>query len=239
MEITERERWRDHHPRPEREADDRRRVTAAQGQERESGVPGPPPGDRESRRGPLHRQRWSRTADRVLHHPWRRPGAVCRCSTSTRRTTTCSRSPSSCRCSTPTTPNRTRSKATPRRRGPELGGVRTRPPGDVGRAGPRRRQDPPAQRSTRSARRVFQRLGSPARAFHLEVRRTRMRVLERPSPLLVALLRHQIDRLGHALVGRDARPPQVVEPPQDVVVPARGKRTLASTRRASGVFDRR
>src|SRR2546427_9965327 len=32
-------------------------------------------------------------------------------------------------------------------------------------------------------------------AFHLEVHRTRMRILERPSPVLVTLLRRQIDRL--------------------------------------------
>ena len=63
-------------------------------------------------------------------------------------------------------------------------------------------------------------------AFHLEMHRTRMRILERPSPILVTFRRHQIERLGDALVRSGARSAQVVEPPQDVVVPARGKRTL-------------
>src|SRR5665213_1758044 len=63
-------------------------------------------------------------------------------------------------------------------------------------------------------------------AFHLEVHRTRVRILERPSPVRVTLLRHQRDRLGGALVWHDARSAQVVETPQDVVVPASGKRTL-------------
>ena len=57
-----------------------------------------------------------------------------------------------------------------------------------------------------------------------------MRVLERPTPVSVALLPHQIDRLGHALVGCDAGPPQVVQSPQDVVVPARGERSLGPSR---------
>jgi len=35
-----------------------------------------------------------------------------------------------------------------------------------------------------------------------------MRVLERPTPVLVALLPYQIDRFGHAVVGRDAGPHQ-------------------------------
>src|SRR5437764_12557288 len=56
-------------------------------------------------------------------------------------------------------------------------------------------------------------------AFHLEVHRTRMRVLERPSAVFVAFLRYQIDGLGDALVRREARSAQVVERPQNVVVP--------------------
>src|SRR2546423_9668271 len=88
-----------------------------------------------------------------------------------------------------------------------------------------------ASRRTRPAQHTERSKGVPAArlagaAFHLEVHRTRMRVLERPPPVLVALLRHQIDRLGDALVWREARSAQVVESPQDVVVPARGKRTL-------------
>src|SRR2546427_4076024 len=87
-----------------------------------------------------------------------------------------------------------------------------------------------ASKRTRPAQHAERPKGVPAArlagaAFHLEVHRTRMRVLERPSPVLVTLPRYQIDRLGDALVGREARPAQVVEPPQDVVVPARGKRT--------------
>jgi hypothetical protein len=57
---------------------------------------------------------------------------------------------------------------------------------------------------------------------------TRIRVLERPMSVFVALLSHQIDRLSHAFVGCDAGPPQVVQAPQDVVVPARGERNLGS-----------
>src|SRR5437870_2846314 len=88
-----------------------------------------------------------------------------------------------------------------------------------------------ASKRTRPAQHAERSKGVPAArlagaAFHLEVHRTWMRILERPSPVLVALLRHQIDRLGDALVWREARSAQVVEPPQDVVVPARGKRTL-------------
>src|SRR5258707_310155 len=65
-----------------------------------------------------------------------------------------------------------------------------------------------------------------------------MRVLERPTPVFVALLPHQIDRLGHALVGRDAGAPQVVQSPQDVVVPARGERNLGPRRFDSGLAVR-
>jgi hypothetical protein len=57
-----------------------------------------------------------------------------------------------------------------------------------------------------------------------------MRILERPSPVLVTLVRHQVDRLGDARVWRGPRSAQVVEPPQNVVVPARGKRTLRPRR---------
>jgi hypothetical protein len=70
------------------------------------------------------------------------------------------------------------------------------------------------------------------------VHRTRMRVLERPTPVFVALLPHQIDRLGHALVGCDAGAPQVVQSPQDVVVPARGERNLGPRRFDSGLAVR-
>src|SRR2546427_3428618 len=98
-------------------------------------------------------------------------------------------------------------------------------------AGSARVRKSEASKRTRPAQHAERSKGVPAArlagaAFHLEVHRTWMRILERPSPVLVALLRHQIDRLGDALVWREARFAQVVEPPQDVVVPASGKRTL-------------
>src|SRR5439155_7035285 len=48
--------------------------------------------------------------------------------------------------------------------------------------------------------------------------------LERPPAVGVALRRDQLDRLGHALVGRDAGAAQVLQPPQHVVVPPRRER---------------
>src|SRR5438309_11898066 len=82
-----------------------------------------------------------------------------------------------------------------------------------------------ASRRTRPAQHAERSKGVPAArlagaTFHLEVHGARMRVLERPTPVLVALLPYQIDRFGHAVVGRDAGPPQVVQSPQDVVVPS-------------------
>src|SRR5579862_7981639 len=65
-----------------------------------------------------------------------------------------------------------------------------------------------------------------------------MRILERPSSVRVAFLRHQIDRLRNALVRRDARSTQTVESPQDVVMPARGERQLGPRRRLSGLAVR-
>ena len=46
-----------------------------------------------------------------------------------------------------------------------------------------------------------------------------MLVLERPPAVAVALRLDQLDRLGHALVRRDAGSAQVLESPQHVVVP--------------------
>ena len=86
----------------------------------------------------------------------------------------------------------------------------------------------PAQHAERSKGVPAARLAGAA--FHLEVHRTRMRILERPTPVFVALLPHQIDCLGDALVGCDAGPSQVVQSPQDVVVPARGERNLGPCR---------
>src|ERR1700737_5502485 len=76
-----------------------------------------------------------------------------------------------------------------------------------------------SSKRTRPAQHAERPKGCPAArlagaAFHLEVHRTRMRILERPSPVLVTLLRHQIDRLGDALVWREGRSAQVVEPPR-------------------------
>jgi hypothetical protein len=48
--------------------------------------------------------------------------------------------------------------------------------------------------------------------------------LERPPTVGVALGLDQIDRLGHAVVGRDAGVTQMLEPPQHVVVPPRRER---------------
>src|SRR5262245_44889424 len=76
-------------------------------------------------------------------------------------------------------------------------------------------------------------------AFHLEVHRARMRILERPTPMFVALLPHQLDRLGDALVGCDAGAPQVVQSPQDVVMPPRGERHLGPRRLLSGLLVER
>src|SRR3954452_25457196 len=79
----------------------------------------------------------------------------------------------------------------------------------------------PAQHAKRSQRIPAARLAGAS--FHLEVDRTRMRVLEWPAPVTMTLAVHQIDRVDDALVRCDARPAQVVESPQDVVVPSRRK----------------
>src|SRR6267143_6799031 len=68
-------------------------------------------------------------------------------------------------------------------------------------AGAARVRKSEASKRTRPAQHAERPKGVPAArlagaAFHLEVHRTRMRILERPSPCLVTLLRHQIDRLG-------------------------------------------
>src|SRR4051812_8830920 len=75
----------------------------------------------------------------------------------------------------------------------------------------------PAQHPKRSQRVPAARLAGAS--FHLEVDRTRMRILERPAPVIKTLALHQIDRVGDALVRCDARAAQVVESPQNVVVP--------------------
>jgi len=47
-----------------------------------------------------------------------------------------------------------------------------------------------------------------------------MKQVEGPAPILVAALDHDFDGLTNPAVGFDSRIPQVVEAPQDVVVPA-------------------
>src|SRR5439155_3480167 len=42
---------------------------------------------------------------------------------------------------------------------------------------------------------------------------------EGPAPVCAALRRDQLDRIGHSLVGRNAGAAQVIEAPQQVVVP--------------------
>ena len=77
------------------------------------------------------------------------------------------------------------------------------------------------QSSTRKARSVFHRLGRPSPSSDLDRHRAGVAGLERPAAVAVALRCDQVDRLGHALVGRDAGAAQVFEPPQHVVVPPR------------------
>src|SRR5262249_1609908 len=52
--------------------------------------------------------------------------------------------------------------------------------------------------------------GLAGAAFHFEVHRAGVRVLEAPAPVAVALLLPQLDGFGHAHVGFDASPAQVV-----------------------------
>ena len=51
-----------------------------------------------------------------------------------------------------------------------------------------------------------------------------MEEVERPAPVLVAALDHDFDGFTNAAIGLDSRIPQVVEAPQDVVVPERRER---------------
>src|SRR5215472_1097580 len=51
-----------------------------------------------------------------------------------------------------------------------------------------------------------------------------MKEVKRPAPVLVAALDHDFDGLTHAAIGLDSRIPQIVEAPQDVVVPERRER---------------
>src|SRR5690242_12133541 len=60
--------------------------------------------------------------------------------------------------------------------------------------------------------------------FQLEVDGTRMRVLERPASRRVPLGLDDVEGFGDAFVGSDGGAAQVIEAPQDVVVPPRRKR---------------
>ena len=51
-----------------------------------------------------------------------------------------------------------------------------------------------------------------------------MEQVKRPSPVLVAALNYDFDGFADAAVGLDSRIPQVIEAPQDVVVPERRER---------------
>ena len=62
------------------------------------------------------------------------------------------------------------------------------------------RLHPPNRSSTRSARSVFQRLALPNSGFHVEGYPIGVNRAERPAPVLVPSLLHQLDRLGDACV---------------------------------------
>ena len=68
---------------------------------------------------------------------------------------------------------------------------------------------------------MFQRLGWPSPSSISTGIAPGYWVIERPPPVAVALRLDQRDRLGHALVRRDAALAQVLESPQHVVVPPR------------------
>ena len=51
-----------------------------------------------------------------------------------------------------------------------------------------------------------------------------MNEVQRPAPVLVAALNYDFDGVADAAVGFDARTPQMIESPQDVVVPKRRER---------------
>lgn len=57
-----------------------------------------------------------------------------------------------------------------------------------------------------------------APAFHVEVDRIGMGLVERPAPVLMLSLRDQPDCFGSSHIGWDARAAQVVQSPQHVVV---------------------
>ena len=80
--------------------------------------------------------------------------------------------------------------------------------------------------STRSARRVFQRLGRPDAVLEVEVDPTRVDAVEQPSSVRLPLRPHDLHRLRHPGIGLGARPSEVVERAQHVVVPVVREREL-------------
>src|SRR3989442_7899314 len=66
--------------------------------------------------------------------------------------------------------------------------------------------------------------------FHVEVNPALVRLIERPSPVLVSTPCHEVDGFVGPFIGLDAGLPQVVQAPQDVVVPTSRKRESCPTR---------
>src|SRR2546430_13406172 len=67
-------------------------------------------------------------------------------------------------------------------------------------------------------------------AFHVEVDLALMGLSERPSPVLVSTPHHQVDGFVGPFIGLHASPSQVVQAPQDVVVPTSRTRESCPTR---------
>jgi len=66
--------------------------------------------------------------------------------------------------------------------------------------------------------------------FHVEVDLALMGLIERPSPVLVSTPCHQVDGFVGPFIGPDASLSQVVQAPQDVVMPTSGKRESCPAR---------
>src|SRR5436190_3806978 len=70
----------------------------------------------------------------------------------------------------------------------------------------------------------------PSLAFHVEVDLALMGLIEGPSSVLVSTPYHQVDGFVRPFIGLHARLSQVLQAPQDVVVPTRWKRESCPTR---------
>src|SRR5713226_4695510 len=66
--------------------------------------------------------------------------------------------------------------------------------------------------------------------FHVEVDLALMGLSERPSPVLVSTPCHQVDGFVGPFIGLHARISQVVQTPEDVVMPTSRKRESCPTR---------